>query len=212
MDPNLSLCDAVEKGDLPALKLALAQGADPDFCGRFAQAPLARAARAQRWELMDELLLVGADPNQPDSESGWTPWLLAAAGGHALGMELLARRGVDPLFRNEKGLDAAMLASFHGHPKCLALAASLGADLERFTPDGDHCAGLACQGRELQCLVLLAELGVDVERANPMGLKPIDLARVYQNWRHVDFIIALRERREFDSIVPLAPSRAARPL
>jgi len=88
-------------------------------------AALKHAAFSGQVDRVTELVAVGADVNEPDSD-GDTPLMLAAAQGHTSVVTVLLRNRADVHLHNDRGETALHQAAYGGHAaavKALSTAA-----------------------------------------------------------------------------------------
>ena len=150
------LHEAASQGDLRAVDLLLARGADPDAITRVDD-PVTpweiaeqlghrlvadrlrgmtlrphwdRASRTGDVATLDRMLAAGYDVNARDTY-GQTAVMRAAHAGHLDAVRLLARRGADLNTTAKYGLSATMLAVVAGHGDVARALAEAGADLSR---------------------------------------------------------------------------------
>jgi uncharacterized protein len=97
------LSDAALKGQAKMVALLLARGARIEARGSNADNPLHDAALGGNPEVITLLLDYGAAIDAPDRESGATPLMIAASLGRASAVEVLLRRGANPLLRDHAG-------------------------------------------------------------------------------------------------------------
>ena len=131
----MSIIRASAKGDLPAVKKLVADGADvkvPDNSGRTA---ILEAAWGGYLDVVKYLVDKGADVNAAD-RSGVTPLMRAAEEGHAQIVSFLITKGANVHAKGSvKGTTALMLAAEQGHVKVLEVLLSKGAkinDIDRY--------------------------------------------------------------------------------
>ncbi len=96
--PDISIHDAVKKGNIEAVQQHLAAGTDVNAKGKYGATPLHNTAIKEIAEL---LIPNGAEVNAKDG-NGWTPLHYAAGRGHRETAELLIAKGADV---NAKGAD-----------------------------------------------------------------------------------------------------------
>jgi len=89
-----AVLDAAEKGNIEAVKQAIADGADVDAKDSDGWTPLHNAALKGHKEIVELLIAKGADVNAK-GRSGWTPLHFAANGGHREVAKLLIAKGAD---------------------------------------------------------------------------------------------------------------------
>lgn len=97
-----TLIGAAKRGDLAAVRVLLAGGADPDAYDRVNNTALIFAARDGRLEIARALIAASATVDWIDGE-GVTPLILAAFKGHLEIARLLLEHGADPARRDQWG-------------------------------------------------------------------------------------------------------------
>ncbi|MFZ5444017.1 MAG: ankyrin repeat domain-containing protein [Myxococcota bacterium] len=103
----MTLYEAVESGDLAAVKAALGTAPDVNMLGPGRKTPLIEAASRGLLEICRALLAAGAEPSWRD-ESDETALLKAAANGHLEVARLLVPSATD----DERDLARAFLQAF----------------------------------------------------------------------------------------------------
>lgn len=112
---------------LPALKLLLAHGADPNACDKEGWTALHCAADEAGAGTVSCLLAHGARARLR-SRHGYTPLMGAAINnGDPKSIPMLVAAGCDPNARNDRGETALMLARRHHHPAILQALRQAGA-------------------------------------------------------------------------------------
>ena len=107
--PDISILDAVRKGNIEAVKQHLAAGADVNAKGLGGLTDLHYAASGGQKEITELLFAEGADVNAKD-ESGKTPLHWAAWRGHKEVAELLIANDADVNARKNNGITPLDLA------------------------------------------------------------------------------------------------------
>ncbi len=124
---------ACQHGSLPIAELLLKRKAKilPDAEGLFPQHLVARSGQTP--ELLILLDTYGADLNQRDKLSQWTPIFHAASEGRVQCLKTLLQCGVDLGIFDKKDLSAMYHATWEGHLECMQLLGSVGGNsgLER---------------------------------------------------------------------------------
>ena len=92
--PDISILDAVRKGNIEAVKQHLAAGADVEF-DIYGLSVLDLAAGEGHKEIAELLIAEGADVNTKPGDEETTPLHLAAMNGHTEVAELLIAKGAD---------------------------------------------------------------------------------------------------------------------
>ena len=106
---------------------------------------LHRAAKAGDVEVLNALLVAGADVNGRD-ERGWTALMHAADGGRGPPMERLLAAKADPAARAPDGATALFIAVVRGRAALVAVLREAGADPWLEGPDGRTAAAAARAG------------------------------------------------------------------
>ena len=100
--PDISIHDAIEKGNIEAVKQHLAAGADVNAKNRSGWTPLHYAAQKGHKEIAKLLIAGGVDVNAK-TDQGWIPLHLAALGGYKEIVELLISKGADVNAKDDIG-------------------------------------------------------------------------------------------------------------
>jgi len=127
--PDISIHDAVEKGNVEAVKRYLNAGGDLEAKGGGGKrTPLHGAAMFGRKEIAELLIAKGADVNAKNYGE-WTPLHLAAGEGHKEVAELLIASGVDVNAKADGELTPLHFAADKGHKEVVELLIAKGADV-----------------------------------------------------------------------------------
>jgi ankyrin repeat protein len=151
--PATPLQRAAARGDIPAVRALIAEGAEidrPDHLGATALYWAARGGHPLgphrcRGEATDRpavttaLLDLGANPNIQDRRprgfgrsSGWTPLFVALHHEQFQTAAVLLQRGADPNIRSDQGLSVMEMAAAEGAPReLIALIVARGFDPQR---------------------------------------------------------------------------------
>ncbi len=105
----------VERGDLPGLKAAFEEGADPNARDGFGVSLLYLAAAKGDLAILELLLERGADVDKT-SDAGNSPLMVAAANDHPEALKLLLDKGAAADRRNRWGQSAADWAQWAASP------------------------------------------------------------------------------------------------
>src|SRR5687767_1343967 len=128
------LVDAVERGDLGAVRALLDRRADLELARADGLTPLLAAVHADRLDLTDLLLRAGAKASGAD-RYGVTPLYLAALNGSAPLIRRLLDAGVNPNAPDPGGETPLMTASRTGAPDVLRVLLDRGADVNAREPE-----------------------------------------------------------------------------
>ncbi len=195
-DADEDLVEAVENGDLAAVRAALADGANPSGARKDRFSALALAAEKGQTEITKTLLDAGADPNLK-SKSRQTAAQLAATHGHLDIIKMLTEAGADINYRGYKRkfvfslLTPLMLAANSGHPEIVAYLLERGADPNRKVRAGGSTAlHFAALNGRADIMALLINHGADVNQPDLYGLTPIFSAIVSEKWQAVAMTLA----------------------
>ena len=117
--------------------------------GRFT--PLMRAAKEGRLEIVEELLLRGADLSVTNTDGCNALWLACYNGSHAI-IETLIAAGIDIDLQNGNGASALMYVSSNSKPDLVELLLEKGANAKLKNFDDFSALDLAAS---VDCLKLL---------------------------------------------------------
>ena len=132
--PDISIHDAVEKGNIEAVKQHLAAGTDVNAKDHWT--PLLRAAWRDQKEIAELLIVNGADLEAKCPRSGMTPLIGAAMLGHWELVHLLINKGAD-VYAKEKELDTLLhLRKVLSNEKFVELLITKGVDVNAKNDDG----------------------------------------------------------------------------
>ncbi|WP_326805794.1 ankyrin repeat domain-containing protein [Streptomyces sp. NBC_01788] len=109
-----ALLDAAQRGDVAAVREALAAGADREARDAQGRTPLLRAALADEVEVARALVDAGADVNAQDERLD-SPWLVTGVTGSVAMMRALLPGGPDLELTNRFGGVSVIPASERGH-------------------------------------------------------------------------------------------------
>ena len=161
--PNEQLCDAASRGDLDAVKEALAQGASLKAKGYADMTALTLAARDGQTHVVQFLLEQGAEVT---SDALLVANMSADSTPHILGMLQLAQlRQVQPKTKGHAKADAQLLwAAYQGDLQSLQEAIQAGANVN-VSDDQDNAAlRWAARGGHVKVVRALLDAGADVNQ------------------------------------------------
>lgn len=172
---NVDLADLAEKGEVSALKTALAAGAEVN--GRLADGSTALhwAVLHDQHEAVAALLDAGADP-AATNRNGITPLFLAVQNGSPQVVSALLQAGADPNALAESGETMLMAAASTGKPEVVSLLLQAGALVDARDPEFRQTA-LMVAVREGQTAVVdqLLRFGTEVDARTRLGPTPVYL-------------------------------------
>jgi ankyrin repeat protein len=169
--PDISIHEAVEKGNIEAVKQHLAAGTDVNAREKWGVTPLHWAANWGHKEIAERLIAAGADVNAKDKE-GWTPldladdketadllrkhggktgaWLnadnsihSAAKAGHIEAVKQHIATGADVNAKDNDGWIPLHYAALDGHKEVVELLIAEGAVVNAKMEDGDTALDMA---------------------------------------------------------------------
>jgi len=153
--PDISIHDAIEKGNIEAVKQHLAAGADVNAKNKYGSTPLHRAIEAAHKEIAELLITNGADVNAK-GEADATPLHYAATKEVA---ELLIEKGADVNAKDKYGRTPLLVAALNGHKEIAELLITKGADVNAKAEDGGTPLDVAIEFRHPQIADLLRKHG-----------------------------------------------------
>ena len=148
-----------------------------------------------------ELLLAGAEPDQPNA-MGDVPLAIAAQEGHAAIISLLLRSNV-AVDRQApgSGATALQLACMQGHAACVRVLLAGGAATDTANADGNTALFLCCEHGHVECARLLLEAGASIElrwganNAAGSGATPLFIACIMGHLPCVQLLSSYGARR-----------------
>jgi uncharacterized protein len=164
----------VMTGDLIQVRLALAEGANPDALLIFDTTALFVAAQTPASDVLGELLAAGADVNVQDP-FGITALTRATLRGHVENVRLLLQAGADPNLPAQ--MTPLMAAAYCDSPPCAQLLIASGADLNARGAQGTTALMVAARAGHLDMVQLLLAAGADPLIRCDRGQTAADIAR-----------------------------------
>ena len=177
------LLDAQNAGDAPALRAALAAGANPNLLAPNGSSVLMLAAHRGQMEHIEALLAAGAKPDlrqtQKDSELGDTALLRAFYGGNLAAAQRLVLAGAGLSARNRWDWGPMHMAAQSGCIACLQWLAAQGQPLDEpaMASRGETPTMLAAGRGRVEALQWFEARGIDLARKDPHGKTALDWAR-----------------------------------
>lgn len=197
------LVGAAGRGDLAAVRVQLASGADVNMRGTFGSyhvyTPLQAATLEGRLDVVRALLAAHADVNalqkNPDDspKQGTTALMLASTNGHLeVARELLAAKS-DVNVGNGMGETALLLAVQRGNPGMVKLLLESRADPSPYWKGGGGRSALllAVMAGQLQIARTLVEAGADTNAATSYGETALRLAASGKSPAHLELVRAM---------------------
>ena len=125
---DIALINAAKRGNIEAVKSALADGADMNANDADGWTALHQSAFYGPKEVVELLITRGANLNAKEKD-GWTPLDQAAYGGNKEIAELLITKGADVNTKNNREMTPLHHASIKGHKEVVELLILRGADV-----------------------------------------------------------------------------------
>ncbi len=181
-DADQRLVAASAAGDVSAIRVAVAMGADPATPDAAGTPALMLATIARATDAVRALLDAGADVDAQDAQRD-TPFLYAGSEGLLDILTLVNEAGADPAITNRYGGVALIPASERGHVEVVRYL------LTESDVDVDHVNRLGWSAlleaillsdggpRHQEIVRLLIEHGADVDLADGDGVRPLAHAR-----------------------------------
>ena len=168
-----ALIDATRRGDVVAVRAALAQGADAGAADVDGATALHWASYANQLEVARVLIGAGASPTATN-RYGVQPLSLACLTGNTTLVELLLQAGADPNASKADGETALMTAARAGVPGAVSVLISHGAKVNTTEPAKQQTALMwaAAEGHAEAVKVLVAA-GADIKARSKAGFTPL---------------------------------------
>ena len=143
---NMSLFQAAEAGDTPAIEAAVSCSADVNQKNESGLTALILAARAGKALPVETLVRHRADPNLRGGVNDWTPLMHAIHRNQTGTARALLEAGADVSLRGRNGETALMMAAGYGYTPIVELLLERGANPWAQTPDGRTVFSVAVAG------------------------------------------------------------------
>lgn len=154
-----ALISAARKGDIKAIKILIAAGADIHARDKYGCTALMWAASEGHPEIAKILITAGADFYTEDN-GGNTALMWAAEEGQTETAKTLIKEGVDVNAKAKDGITALMWAAYCGHPKTVKALIIVGADVNAIDEKGRTALEWAVQGGHTETANLLKKHGI----------------------------------------------------
>lgn len=160
-----------------AFELLVDAGANPRAFSNSGVSVLTSACTKGNVALVEKILSLGVDPNEPPSSPGaWHP-ALAAAGHEADAiLALLAKKGADLRKSSSNGMTPLHQAARKGSLACATLLIEAEVPLDAKGPEGMTPLHLAVKENKSDMALLLVSSGADPLSVNDNGCVPSDYA------------------------------------
>ena len=139
---NLLLLQSARLGNYRQVTTALARGAQVNITDAHGTTALMFAAQKGFTQIVECLLLAGADAHVHRYQFGTTALMLAAGANRLAVVEQLLAQGVDVNAANEDGSTALMGATLAGAQEIVAVLLAAGADVRQIDRDEDNALNL----------------------------------------------------------------------
>ena len=214
------VADATMQGDKDTVRSLLKQGADVNAPHGDGMSALHWAARSGDAELVQMLVVAGANHRATTRLGGWTPLLLAAQYGHAAVIGTLLKAGADPKAATTNGTTPLMLAAASGTAQAVKLLLDQKVDVDaKESARGQTALMFAAAYNRTDAMKLLLEAGADVNAVSrvsdlraPTNTNPEEEAflQAQQQGRRAAFAAAAPAQSGYGSTTPApAPATAA---
>ncbi len=149
--------------------------------------PLHVAAQKGRTEIVQLLMLKGADKDATSS-GGWTPLFTAAFHGHVASALALLAGGADMSIRCDEYFSVLGVAAQRGHADIVRAAIEYGADVDAVDRKQRTALHLAARANKVEVIDALIEGGANIEARDVGGWTPLHGA---SNGLHLEALTAL---------------------
>lgn len=162
-DGTTALHTAAAKGDLAALNLLLAAGAEPDTTDNMLVTPLISATAYNHTNIVQALLqhLKKSSQLNRQDRRGYTALAYAAVSGNATIARLLLNHGADPRLASCEKKSPLMYAIEHGHPEVVLVLWEFGVNIHKKTDTGATPLTCAAENADAELTKKLLRLGVE---------------------------------------------------
>ncbi len=157
LDGATALIIAASTGQLDAIRMLLAIGANADAVDDQGQSALTHAVNFGRTDIVETLLAAGAKLDAPDHQ-GMTALFHAAFHANAPLVELLLKSGADVNAKDLTGMTALMCAASKGDVGVINMLLAAGADAMARNFEGTNAYMIASHFRQNEAAALLKPL------------------------------------------------------
>jgi len=170
-DGETPLCRAARKGRLDIVKLLIQRGAPVDARARNGSTPLMFAAAAGQPEAIDQLCLLGADPDAVNPSIKSTGALFfAAAAGQLDACKRLASHNAKLMVKNSEGATCLIGAASEGHTAVVNWLLDQGVAIDEPDKFGNTALIRACAEGHLEVAKVLAIRKANLAAKNSGGV------------------------------------------
>lgn len=177
-EPSVRLAEAIEKGDVAAVRKLIAEGADPNArvtSSEEGRTPLFLAVEADKPEVTEALLKSGADP-AIENANGDPVIFLATDAGLIPHARLLVAHGVSINSRNREGSTVLMRGMMHVEQPDFQAKIDLGADVNLVDPRGESALMMAAEAGNLAAAKVFIDAGAKLDLRNREGKTALMIA------------------------------------
>ena len=176
----------------------LDSSADPNRKDRNGQTSLMFVAAWQQAELVQHLLVHGADPNLADTLIGWNSLMYSCAIKDTTVPDpsipiLLLSAGADPNHRNGQNATALALAAYHEYESAVTCLLNTGVDVNAEDLFGNTALHFSAQTGNVAITELLLTAGANISVINQRGETPLDMAIASCNQAVTQHLLASME-------------------
>jgi ankyrin repeat protein len=162
---------AIDHRDVKGVQSLIKKGADPNARNGLELTPLHIASASWQMDVMQTLLLAGAQPDAPSTYG--TPLTFAATSGNVPGAGILLSKGVDVNYARTDGITVLMMAAHSGSPELVGELIKRGADVNAKNESDATALSYAARAGHDKAGKLLLDAGAMVDSDNVEGLTPL---------------------------------------
>lgn len=174
--PSLAVI-AIGEGNTAMINVMVAHGLDVNKpINRFGETPLLRAISKHDAQMVETLLVSGADPNLAD-QIGFSPLMAASSGGDINLIKLLISRGADQNQISDRGRNPLLEAVANDQVVAINWWLANGANLEQKDANDSTALIIAAKAGKLGSTQTLLEHGADIHAKDKRGKTALDWAK-----------------------------------